>query len=82
MAARKTPSKFLSVNVHGSVLSKADSEKGVIEKGFSYINRYGERGEAICVYQLVSVVKPKPIEYITETFAVCKAPPTPKKETE
>jgi hypothetical protein len=83
MAEVKNPPKFISAAPTGRgrlpiVLAVGDIQSKVIEDGLrkTQVYRYNE---IVHVYQLVAVVKPKPMEFITETFAVCKAPAVEKE---
>lgn len=83
MAVEKNPPKFITTTSRGrnrgeTLLSQGGVQQKVITDGLRMARDY-RYDEVVHVYQLVAVVKPKPMEFITETFAVCKAPVVKKE---
>ena len=83
MAVEKNPPKFIATTCRGrgrseTFLSQGAVQQKVITDGLRQARDY-RYDEVVHVYQLVAVVKPKPMEFITETFAVCKAPAVTKE---
>lgn len=83
MAVAKNPPKFVTLTPAGrsrslSLMAEGATHDKAVEEGLRKARNY-QYDEVVYVYQLVAVVKPKPMEFITETFAVCKAPVVKKE---
>jgi hypothetical protein len=81
VAARKpfNPPKFVALGAPGyrgdypRIIASGQTDKPVMQDGAQELKRH--RGdETVYLYQLVKVCKPKPVEFVIETFAVCEAP--------